>query len=121
MSTLSIGTIAEYGTGYAWSNKTTNPAGNNGDNNRYYLGGESGRYRPRFTITIPSTTAIAKSEKLVIAIKADSSATPAYMRGFLTTTNYSSSDTDYITGNGKHIEISYLWLDENKTRRATAY
>ena len=122
MSTLAIDTIAEYGTGYAWTNRTVNPAGQDGDENRYYLGkASSNNYRSRFTITIPSTAVIAKSEKLVIAMKADETATPACMRGFLTTTNYSSSDTDYITGDGEHIEMSYLWLDENKTNRATAY
>lgn len=121
MATLAIDTIAEYGIGYAWSNRTTNPAGQDGDNNRYYLGQDGSNYRSRFTIVIPSNAVIAKSDKLVIAMKADSAATPKYMRGFLTTTNYSSSDTDYITGSGEHIEMSYLWLDENKTSRATAY
>jgi hypothetical protein len=120
MASVTIPPVTEYGTGYAWVNKTTNQSTNDGDNNRYYLGQSSGtNYRSRFTITIPSNITIATVDKLVIRMRADSNATPKYMRGFLTTTNY-TSDWEQIT-KGNILETSYLWLDTNKTSRASAY
>lgn len=119
MATATIPPVTEYGLGYAWTNRTTDQSTNNGDNNRYYLGQDGSNYRPRFVITIPSDITIATVDKLVIAIKADSNATPKYMRGFLTNVNYTSDWSD-ITG-GTILETSYLWLDTNKTSRATAY
>lgn len=119
MASVTIPPVTEYGTGYGWTNRTTNQSTNDGDNNRYYLGQSGSNYRSRFVITIPSNITIATVDKLVIRMRADSNATPKYMRGFLTTTNY-TSDWEQIT-QGNILETSYLWLDTNKSSRATAY
>lgn len=124
MATASLGTVTEYTTGGgSWVNKTTNQSTNDGDNNRYYLGTSSGsNYRARFTLTVPSSiNSKATVTKLVVKIKADSAATPKYMRGFLTTTNHADGNYENVTGSGKYDEISYLWLNESKSSRATAY
>lgn len=119
MTNLNIDPITEYGIGYTWANRTTDQNDNNGDYNRYYLGSSGNyNYRPRFVINIPSDITIATVDKLVIAIKADSAATPKAMRGFLTDVDY-TSDWSEITG-GNILETSYLWLDIDKTNRATA-
>ena len=123
MATASLGTVTEYTIGgNSWTNKTTDQSTQNGDNNRYYLGTDNGNnYRPRFTLTVPSSiNSKATITKLVIKIRADQYVTPKYMRGFLTSSNYTNGNYENVTGSGKHDEISYLWLNESKSSRATA-
>lgn len=124
MATASLGTVTEYGIGgNAWINKVTDQSTNDNDNNRYYLGtSNSNNYRARFTLTVPSSiNSKATVTKLVVKIRADQAATPKYMRGFLTSTNHADSNYENVTDSGKSDEISYLWLDESKNSRATAY
>lgn len=120
MTSVTLSPIVEYGSGMQWVCKTTQDTTDD-DVNRYYLGNANSRnYRSRFTLTIPSGIASSAIDRLVIRLKADSAATPKYMRAFLTDQNYTSSDYDEILG-GTILETSYLWLDENKTNRAISY
>lgn len=109
------------GTG-SWFTSWTPPltsSNNNGDNNRFYLGG-SNKYRTKFKITIDTNLVISSTKKLVLKITGDESVTPKYMRAYLSTTNYSSSTSD-ATIIADSVEMSYMWLDIAKTERATSY
>ena len=106
------------GWGASWTPPLTS-SNNNGDDNRFYLGG-SDKYRTKFKITVDSNLVISEINSLVLKITGDQSITPKYMRAYLSTQNYGSKDSD-STIISNSVEMSYMWLDVGKTTRATAY
>ena len=100
-----------------WTAPLTN-SNNNGDENRFYLGGEK-KYRARLKITIDSSLVISSTNSLILKLTGDEPTHPKYMRAYLSTENHSNAVSD-STIMSKSLEMSYLWLDTSKTKRATA-
>ena len=123
MATLDLSTYvkSQYGSGYDWSAATTYSSVNN-DNNSFYVGGSSSHYRARLYFTIPSDTDIAQSEKLVLCLKGfgqnDGTLWTQRTRGYLSTTNLSSSDYGQWDTLASPV-LSYLYKDSAGTSRIT--
>lgn len=92
---------------------------NNGDDNRFYVGGKNDKRLTKFKIQVGSSLVIGKSKKLTIKITPDSDFTPRCMRAYLSTKNPSYSDS-YSTIIENSIEMSYLYYDASKNNQ-TAY
>jgi hypothetical protein len=105
------------GWGATWTPPLTD-SNDNGDNNRFYLGGEK-KYRTKFKVTIDSNLVISSTNSLILKLTGDEAVYPKYMRAYLLTENHDSTVGD-STIISKSVEMSYLWLDTSKTKRATS-
>lgn len=112
---------SQYGSGYAWQSATSYGK-NNGDNNSFYVGGSDSHYRARLYFTIPSDTDIAASEKLVLTLKGfgqnGGTLWTQRTRGYLSTTNLSSSDYGAWDTLASPV-LSYLYKDAAGASRIT--
>ena len=112
---------SQYGSGSSW-NTATSYDGNNGNANTFYIGGSSDRYRARLYFTIPSSTVIAKSEKLVVKLAGygqnGGTLWTARTRAYLSTTNLSTSDYSGWSKLSNPI-LSYLYSDAAGKNRIT--
>lgn len=113
-STYRVGTG---GWGATWTPPLTD-SNDNGDNNRFYLGGKK-KYRTKFKITVDNNLVISSTNSLILKLTGDETVYPKYMRAYLSTTNHSSSVSD-STIMSESVEMSYLWLDTSRTKRATS-
>lgn len=105
------------GWGATWTPPLTD-SNDNGDNNRFYLGGEK-KYHTKFKVTIDSNLVISSTNSLILKLTGDEAVYPKYMRAYLSTENHDSTVGD-STIMSKSVEMSYLWLDTSKTKRATS-
>lgn len=123
MATLNLSTYvkSQYGSGYGWSAATTYGSANT-DNNSFYVGGSDSHYRARLSFTIPSDADIAQSEKLVLCLKGfgqnGGTLWTQRTRGYLSTTNLSSSDYSQWDTLANPV-LSYLYKDAAGTSRIT--
>lgn len=123
MSTLELKqhVHSQYGSGYAWQSATSYGK-NDGDNNSFYVGGSDSHYRARLYFTIPSDTNIAASEKLVLTLKGfgqnGGTIYTQRTRGYLSTTNLSSSDYGAWDTLANPV-LSYLYKDAAGASRIT--
>lgn len=112
---------SQYGTGYGWGH-TTNYGDNNNDNNQFYVGGSSDHYRSRLYFTIPEDIIIVSASKLVLELKnwGQNSGTiyTKRTRGYLSTTNTSSSDVDNLKNLANPV-LSYMYSDSAGNNRIT--
>jgi hypothetical protein len=116
-------TVTSYGSGGNWTNEVNRNVQDN-DNGRFYIGGETSRYRARIAFTIDKDLIVTEVNKLYVAICDDNDknngpgAFPKSTRGFLTDKNYTSSDFSSGYADPKNfIEASFLYKDTNRTER----
>ena len=117
MATQNLTIQAQYGSGYAWQAFTTTGS-NNGDNNRFYIGGTSTRGRTRFKVTIPPDL-VGVPNAIVIGMKCDEeNCTPGKMRAYLSTNANVDSDVENWISAKAILQTSYWYTDQNFTSRA---
>lgn len=120
MATQNLAIQAQYGIGDAWNAFTTTDS-NNGDYNRFFIGGSSTRGRTRFKVTIPSSLAGVPT-KIVIGMKTDEdNCTPGKMRSYLSTNASVDSGVDNWISAGAILKTSYWYSDKACTTRAPSY
>lgn len=117
MATQNLTIQAQYGSGYAWLPFTTTGS-NDGDNNRFYIGGSDTRGRTRFKVTIPSDL-VGVPNAIVIGMKCDEeNCTPGKMRAYLSTNADVDSDIENWISAKAILQTSYWYTDDTFTTRA---
>lgn len=120
MATQTLEIQAQYGQGNAYNAFTTS-SGNNGDYNRFYIGGSSTRGRTRFKVTIPSSLVGTPTRIVIGMITDEDNCTPGRMRAYLSTMANVDSDVDHWIDYGAILQTSYWYTDQACTSRASTY
>lgn len=118
MASTNLSIDHRYGTWAAWNSWVTYHQSNNGDANRFYIGGDTG-YRMVFRFKVPSLSKYKASKKLVIAWLPDDDFTPKYVRAFLSTSSYGDSADTANWSASSMLGVSYAYFDANKTVKAS--